>query len=205
MNENSIFNGMFGNIAPGMCRFSMNGDIAIKTSFGYRVFDGKRNHLVNCQNFALDIGQNFFMVMPTTKVKPGDIILARSGEIRDGVEIRTPRYVLEADTDQIRTVNYETSVVETLLPERFIFMGNTYFYGKIVSPFGGRLFSGKKGGGRLMKMFMISSFLKGNAEEGSGGLMNMLPLMMMGKEFGSMFDGLTDDEDDEEEEGYEDE
>ena len=55
-----------------------------------------------------------------------------------------------------------------------------------------------------MKMFMISSFLKGNTEESSGGLMNMLPLMLMGKEFGSMFDGLMDDEDDEEDEGYED-
>lgn len=29
-------NGMFGKIAPGMCRLSMNGGIAVKTANGYK-------------------------------------------------------------------------------------------------------------------------------------------------------------------------
>ena len=33
---NGLFNGMFGKIAPGMCRLSMNGGMAIKTSMVIR-------------------------------------------------------------------------------------------------------------------------------------------------------------------------
>ena len=36
-----IFQGMFGKIAPGMCRLSMDGSIAIKTSGGYRTYSAK--------------------------------------------------------------------------------------------------------------------------------------------------------------------
>lgn len=32
----NMFNGMFGKIAPGMRRMSMNGKMAIKTSQGYK-------------------------------------------------------------------------------------------------------------------------------------------------------------------------
>ena len=32
----NLFNGMFGKVAPGMCRVSMTGKIAIKTSSGYK-------------------------------------------------------------------------------------------------------------------------------------------------------------------------
>ena len=33
-----LFNGMFGKVAAGMCRLSMNGGIAIKTSNGYKTY-----------------------------------------------------------------------------------------------------------------------------------------------------------------------
>lgn len=36
---NNFMNGMFGKIGSGMCKLSMNGNIAVKTSNGY---DGKQ-------------------------------------------------------------------------------------------------------------------------------------------------------------------
>ena len=32
-------NGMFGKLAPGMCRLSMNGGIAVKTENGYKSYN----------------------------------------------------------------------------------------------------------------------------------------------------------------------
>lgn len=34
---NNFLNGMFGKVGNGMCRLSMNGEIAVKTSGGYRL------------------------------------------------------------------------------------------------------------------------------------------------------------------------
>lgn len=41
--NNSMFNGMFGKVANGMCRLSMNGGITVKTSNGYKTYDLKKN------------------------------------------------------------------------------------------------------------------------------------------------------------------
>lgn len=41
----NVFNGMFGKIAPGMCRLSMNGGIAVKTSNGYKSYNVKNGRL----------------------------------------------------------------------------------------------------------------------------------------------------------------
>lgn len=75
MSMNSMFNNMFGKIQNGMCRLSMDGFIAIKTSSGYKTYDVKTNKLQNCDNFVFDIGSDFFFVIPTNKVTVGDIIL----------------------------------------------------------------------------------------------------------------------------------
>ena len=75
-NMSNMMNGMFGKVASGMCRVSMNGDIAIKTSQGYKTYDVETGHLLNCDNFAFDIGSDFFFIIPTNKVNKGDIILA---------------------------------------------------------------------------------------------------------------------------------
>lgn len=75
MSMNSMFNNMFGKIQNGMCRLSMDGLIAIKTSSGYKTYDTKTNKLQNCDNFVFDIGSDFFFVIPTNKVAVGDIIL----------------------------------------------------------------------------------------------------------------------------------
>ena len=34
-----IFKNMFGKVAPGMCRLSIDGNVAVKTSSGFRSYD----------------------------------------------------------------------------------------------------------------------------------------------------------------------
>ena len=188
---NNMLNGMFGKVAPGMCRLSMNGGIAVKTSNGYKSYNMKTGRLTNCDSFVFNIGEEFFFVIPTNKAEPGDILLVAG----------KPKCVIEAEKNKLTVINYEDSTVETILPERHVFMGNTYFYGKIVSMFGGDLIKGKKGTNKIMQYMMLSEMMKGNSDNNSGNGMNtMLPLMMMGGNMGSLFDGMFDfDEDDAEE------
>lgn len=54
---NNFLNGMFGKVGNGMCRLSMSGGIAVKTSNGYKSYNVKTGRLTNCDNFAFDIGQ----------------------------------------------------------------------------------------------------------------------------------------------------
>lgn len=191
---NGLFNGMFGKIAPGMCRLSMNGGIAIKTSNGYKTYEAGNGRLTNCDNFVFNIGEEFFFVVPTNKVKAGDIILSNG----------KPKCVIEATKDRITAINYEDSTIEQILPERHIFMGNVYFYGKIVSMFGSNLKKGK-GPGKIMKYMMLSEMMKGSDGSGGGGMMNsLIPLMLLGKGGTDIFDGFMDmgdafEEEDEEE------
>ena len=114
MEVTSMFNGMFGKVASGMCRLSMNGGIAVKTNNGYKTYNVKTNRLTNCSNFVFNIGDEFFFVIPTNKVEPGDIILVAG----------KPRCVTKAEKNEITVINYEDSTVETILPERHVFMGN---------------------------------------------------------------------------------
>lgn len=179
---NNMLNGMFGKVAPGMCRLSMNGGIAVKTSNGYKSYNMKTGRLTNCDSFVFNIGEEFFFVIPTNKAEPGDILLV-SGK---------PKCVIEAEKNKLTVINYEDSTVETILPERHVFMGNTYFYGKIVSMFGSDLIKGKKGSSKIMQYMMLSEMMKGNSAE-SGSVMNtMLPLMMMSGSVGSIFDNMFD-------------
>ena len=188
-----FMNGMFGQIAPGMCRLSMNGGIAVKTSTGYKSYNVKTERLTNCSNFVFDIGEDMFFIIPTNKVEKGDIILVAG----------KPRCVIEAEKNKITVINYEDSTVETILPERHVFMGNTYFYGKIVSMFGNVFKNGKKGTNKIMQYMMMSEMMKGTS---GSGMSNMLPFMMMGgsNPFADMFNFEDDDvEDDDIEEEVE--
>ena len=116
---NNFMNGMFGKIGSGMCKLSMSGNIAVKTSNGYKSYNVKSGKLTNCGNFVFPgVDENFFFVIPTNKVVKGDIILVNG----------KPKCVIEADKTKITVINYEDSTVETILPERHVFMGNTYFY-----------------------------------------------------------------------------
>lgn len=186
---NNILNGMFGKVAPGLCRLSMDGGIAVKTDNGYKTYNMKTGRLTNCDSFVFEIGEDFFFIIPTNKAEPGDIILV-SGK---------PKCVIETGKNKLTVINYEDSTVETILPERHVFMGNTYFYGKIVSMFGSDLVKGKKGANKIMQYMMLSEMMKGSS--GNTGMNNMLPLMMMNGNTGNIFEGLFDFdvEDDEEE------
>lgn len=183
-----MFNGMFGKVANGMCRLSMNGGIAVKTSTGYKTYNLKTNRLTNCNNFVFNIGEEFFFVIPTNKVEPGDIIIV-SGK---------PKCVVSSDKNTITVINYEDSTVENILPERHVFMGNTYFYGKIVSMFGSDIMKGKKGMNKMMSYMLMSEMMKGNnGNSANNGMNSMLPFMMMGNNgFSNMFDGMFDFDED---------
>lgn len=167
MDAMNTLNKMFGKIAPGMCRLSMNGGIAVSTANGYKSYNLKTRRLTNCTNFVFDIGEDFFFVIPTNKVEPGDIILVNG----------KPRCVVSAEKETITVINYEDSTVDTILPERHVFMGNTYFYGKIVSMFGDNFVGKKNGMNKMMSYMMMSEILKGAG--GTSGGNAMLPMMML--------------------------
>lgn len=191
----NMFGNMFGKLKPGMCRLSMNGGVAVHTSSGYKSYNVKTNKLTNCSNFVFDIGEEFFFVIPTNKVEVGDIILVN----------KTPKCVIEVSKKEIKVLSYEDSTIQTILPERHIFMGETYFYGKIVSMFGPNFLKGKKGMNKMMSYMMMSEVMKGMSGGSTSGN-SMLPLMLMGGgNFGNMFEGLFSFDNDEEEDGDEEE
>lgn len=186
----NLLNGMFGPVAPGMCRISMSGKTAIKTSNGYKVYDVGKNRLTNCDSFVFDIGEDWFFVIPTNKVQRGDIILA-SGK---------PRCVIEASKNEIKTLCYEDGTIETILPERHVFMGKQYFYGKIISMFG-NMAGSDKGMSGIFKYMMLSQMMGGNGRnmsdplnQFSSGNNNLLPMMMLmgGNGGNNFFDGMFD-------------
>ena len=176
----NMFDGICGKVAPGLCRLAMDGGIAVKTRAGYRSYDMEQKRMTNCDSFVMDVGEDFFFVLPTNKVKPGDIILAGGA----------PKCVLSANDDTITAINFDDATVETLLPEHHLFMGNTYLYGKIVSLFGKNGVKGKKGMGRMLKYMMLSGILKGR----EGGLGSLMPLMLLGGKMDFMEELFSDDE-----------
>lgn len=180
----NMFEGICGRIAPGLCRIALSGSIAVKTESGYRAWDPEKRRLTNCDQFVLDVGDDFFFVVPTSKVAPGDIILSGG----------KPRCVLEAGGDTITVISYEDATVQTLLPERHMFMENTYLYGKVVSMFG-RSLKGRKGANRMMKHMLLAGMLKGQG----GQMHSLLPLMLMGGK-ADFLDDLFDQDDPDEKE-----
>jgi len=186
----NMFNGVMGRIKPGCCRLGVNGRVAIKTSDGYKTYDPKTGNVTNCSNFVLDVADDFFMVIPTRTLKPGDIVLING----------KPMYILEIKAkNRVEAMNYEDSTIQTVIPERHAIMGRR-FYGKIVSLLGSG-FGGGKGGffKNMLKLKMMSSMVgDGNATTGMFGG-NALPMMMLmgGGSMDGLFDGLCDDEDDE--------
>lgn len=181
MDMTSCFNGMFGKLGPGMCRLTMNGKIAVKTSGGYKSYNVKTGRLTNCSNFVFNIGDDFFFIIPTNKVDVGDIILVKG----------KPQCVIEVDKKTLKVMNYEDMTIDTIVPERHVFMGNTYFYGKIVSLLGSSAGKGKDGMAQMMKFMMMNQMMGGTSMAGNTN--NMLPMfMMMNGGSGSIFDGMLD-------------
>jgi hypothetical protein len=159
------FAGMFGQPAPGLCRIGANGKLAIRTKDGYKSYDVSTGNLVNVGQFCLDAGAELFFVVPCNKVKTGDVIIVKGG----------PRCVVSKDDASIKVFNYENGNLEEIVPEKHIFMGNTYFYGKIVSPF----LKGEKGGFKNILKFMLFSKLANGGSFGTDAN-GLLPLMLLG-------------------------
>ena len=195
--SSKFFNGFFGKVQAGMWRRTMNGNIAIKCSNGYRTWNDKQQRLTNVTNFCFDMGSELFFVIPTMKVSEGDIILVEG----------KPKYVIAISKAYIEVVDYETSEIKKIVPERHVFMGSSYCYGKIVSMFGSN-FKGGRGLKKIMKMMMLSQIFGGqNGGSSDFGMGNIGQMMMMSSLFGGnsdmdffndMFDGLSFDTDDEE-------
>lgn len=182
---NNVLQNCFGKIAPGMCRVSMNGEIAIKTSNGYKTYNVNTGTLTNCDNFAFDVGEDWFFIIPTNKVTKGDIILAGG----------KPRCVIEVNNNEIKTFCYEDGTIGTIVPEHHLFMGKQYFYGKIVSMFG-NMMNEKNGMGNMMKYMMLSEMMKGNSNT---SMNNMMPMMLMMNGNLNFMDNLFNMEDEESE------
>ena len=179
-NVQKNFNGMFGRIESGKCRLTMNGGIAVKCSNNqYKAYNVDKGTLTNVTSFSFNLGDEMFFVIPTNKVAVGDIILVGG----------RPKCVTKVDKKIITVIDYENSEVRQVVPERHVFMGSTYFYGKIVSMFGNSFKKGK-GLGNVMKMMMFSQMMGGKGD--NNGLGNMLAMsMFMGKE-NNPFDGMFD-------------
>lgn len=177
------FNGLFGKIAPGMCRLTMNGNIAVKCSNGYKCYNVKKGILTNVTNFCFNVGDEMFFVIPTNKVEVGDIILVQG----------KPKCVTAADKKVITVIDYENSEVRQVVPERHVFMGSTYFYGKVISMFGNSFKQGK-GLGNVMKMMMFSQMM-GGGNAGGGTMGNLGQMMAMSMFMGggsNPFEGMFD-------------
>lgn len=181
-NIQNSFNGMFGKIAPGMCRLTMNGGIAVKCSNGYKSYNVEKGTLTNVTSFCFNVGDEMFFVIPTNKVAVGDIILVGG----------KPKCVTAADKKIITVIDYENSEVRQVVPERHVFMGSTYFYGKVVSMFGNAFEKGK-GLGNMMKMMMFSQMMGGNSGSGNNGIGQMLAMsMFIGGKDSNPFEGMFD-------------
>ena len=185
----NMFNGIMGKIKPGCCRLGMNGQIAIKTSDGYKTYNSKTGNVTNCSNFVLDVADDMFMVIPTRKLKEGDIVLING----------KPMYILDVKAkNRVEAMNYEDSTIQTVIPERHAIMGRR-FYGKIVSLLGSGFGAGKGGFFKnMLKLKMMSSMMGGNSSDNMFGGNGLAMMMLMGN--GSMdglFDGFMEDEDDE--------
>ena len=177
----NMFNGMFKPIARGYCKMGMNGKVAIRTSTGYKTFDLKKMKLTNCDSFAFDM-DGAFWVVPTFKVEKGDIIMVNG----------RPRCVIDVGTTSIKTFSYEDSTIDEVIPEHHVFMGKTYCYGKIFSPF---MNMGKDDGStmsNMMNMMMMSQMFGNNGTGTNNNGFNPMMFMMMNSEnnpFANMFEG----------------
>ena len=175
----NMFNNMFGKVRSGLCRISMDGKIAIKTTNGYKTYDVDTGSLVNCDDFAFDVGQDFFFIIPTNKVQKGDIILAGG----------KPCCVIEERSNSLKVLRYEDDAIQEVAIQKHFFMGKQYFYGKIVSLFGDISKNGNMN--NMMKYMMMSEMMKGT---NNSNMSSMLPMMMLmgNNSFGDMFDGMFD-------------
>lgn len=161
LNELTGLNEICGKVAEGSVRLSMDGKLAVCTQNGYRVWDTEKKTMTNVQDLCLDIPGIFF-VMPSTKVVVGDVILL-DGKFN---------CVIEVGESTIKAIAYADNQVKEFVPERRIFMGKTFFFGKVVN-----LLGNLGGSGKLVKLTMLGQMLNNGGDASASQLM---PLMLMG-------------------------
>jgi hypothetical protein len=172
------FGSMFGKLQPDMCKLTMNGNIAVKCSNGYKTYNVKKGTLTNVTNFCFNVDEMFFII-PTNKVAVGDIIIVGG----------RPKCVTAVDKKIITVIDYENSEVRQVVPERHVFMGSTYFYGKIISMFG-NAFKNGNGMQNAIKMMMLSQMMGGNSQNSNnGGIGQMMAMSMMMGGNNNLFEG----------------
>lgn len=195
----NLFNGSMAIPAKDTLRFTMNGKIAVKVPGHnvYKTYDVDSGRLTNCTNFLFPANFNeCFFVFPTNHVRKGDLIIVNG----------KPRCVISTTKTTITAFNFESGNIETFPPEHNVFMGNTYFYGKIVSPIGNMMLGNgkKKGMSNILKIAMMSQMFNSNSpsDNAFGGDMRSLMMMSMfsggNNMFSDMFDGMFDECDDDE-------
>lgn len=180
-NMGNTFKGMFGKIEKGLCALSMNGGIAIKTTNGYKTYNIAKKRLTNVTNFCMEASDLFF-VLPTSKVQTGDVILVQG----------KPKCVLSVNDEDksIKCIDYETSEIREIVPERHVFLGSTFWYGKIVSLFGNAGLKGKGLMGKLIQLMVMKSMMGGNNNGGNDMFGGMGQMLMMQQMFGGGNGGL---------------
>ena len=176
-----MFNKFFNKIQPGMCRLSFNG-VAIKINGQYKTYDVDTGILTNCDDFVFDIGDEMFFAIPCNKVSKRDIILAANG----------PACVINASENEIKAFDYKTGTIVTIVPERHILFGSTYFYSKIFSPFA-NMAKGDNPMEKMLPLMMFSEMSKSDSDMSK--TMGIAMLMNGGMNFTSMFDGVFNTQD----------
>ena len=180
-------NGLFGKVGPGMCRLTVNGNIAVKCGSSYKTYNVEKETLTNVTNFCFNIGDEMFFVIPTTKAEVGYSLLVGGN----------PKCVTKVDKKKITVIDYESAEEKTIVPERHVFMGSTYLYGKIISMFGNSFKKGK-GLGNIVKMMMMSQMMGGgnNGGTNNGGLnfgqMMAFSMFFGGDKMENPFEGMFD-------------
>lgn len=195
-NVTNMFSNLLGKTKKDMFRISVTGKIAVKAGNGYRTFDPEKNKLVSVGDFALPGFQDMFFLVPTRKLKKGDIIVIEDEAL----------CVLEQNDNEIKVLSYATSKVETRLVDNILWFGRP-FYGKLTSLLGMAI--GNSGSDKgCMKMMLLSQFMGAGRPQddqqpvqpaapafGGGGITMESLLMMsmlMGGKGGGLFDGLFD-------------
>lgn len=178
MDNNKLNKKLFNKVQTGLCRLATNGEIAVKTSSGYKLYDADTGSLISCTDFVFNANEDFFFAVPTNKVTVGDVILI-SGK---------PCCVIAGATGisaaSVKVINYEDFTIESIIPHIHTFMGSPYHYVKVVSMFGDDLPNNKKGLKNLTSYMIMLNMLKDfkSSDSLNSHVPSMLPFFIMQNE-----------------------
>lgn len=181
---------MFRPVPGDLIRLTTEG-VAVKTNNGYKVYNHETGVVTNCSDFVLDTNMSLFFYVPANSVSVGDIVLF-SGKLVTITNVNVN------DSNRIEAFRYEDSTLTTLIPEKFMFLGDTYMFTKVMSIFGD-----VKDGidtSKIMSMMLLNNIFNqnnsGNSNNNNNNNNFMSNLMTMGMvkniDFKSLFSGLFD-------------